>query len=108
MGSSSQQASGDSDRLSILFLRIYAAADYFTHDKELMKNVPPVSVEIILDPFLWNVFPVSLLPTAGYIVVVAIAGWFLSGYVSRRLSEYLDAAVEKSNAESVQIDKKNS
>ena len=46
-----------------------------------MENVPPVLVDIILDPYLLNVFPKSLLPTAGYILLVAIASWFISGYV---------------------------
>ncbi len=68
-------------RASILFLRILAAADYYTLDKSLMENAPPVLVDIILDPYILNVFPKSLLPTAGYILVIAIAGWFFSGYV---------------------------
>jgi len=72
--------SGES-RVSLLFLRILAAADYYTLDKSLMENVPPVLVDIILDPYLLNVFPKSLLPTAGYILLVAIASWFISGYV---------------------------
>ena len=69
------------ERISILFLRIFAAADYYTLDKDLMGNVPPVLVDVILDPYLWNIFPTSLLPTAGYILVVALVSWFLSKYV---------------------------
>jgi hypothetical protein len=72
--------SGES-RASILFLRIFAAADYYTLDKSLMENVPPVLVDIILDPYLLNVFPQSLLPTAGYILLVTVASWYVSGYV---------------------------
>ncbi len=68
-------------RASILFLRIIAAADYYTLDKSLMENAPPVLADIILDPYLLNVFPKSLLPTAGYMLVIAIAGWFFSGHV---------------------------
>lgn len=67
---------------SILFLRILAAADYFTMNQSLMENVPPVYVDIILDPYLMNVFPKSLLPTAIYIIVVAIGAWFLSKAIS--------------------------
>ena len=70
-------------RVSLLFLRILAAADYYTLDKSLMENVPPVLVDIILDPYLLNIFPRSLLPTAGYILVVAVLSWFLSGYIWR-------------------------
>lgn len=41
----------------------------------MMLNPPPVDVDIILDPFLLNVLPRSLVPTIGWIVVVAVAGW---------------------------------
>lgn len=68
-------------RASVLFLRIFAAADYYTLNRDLMGNVPPVLVDIILDPYLLNVFPRSLLPTAGYTLMVAVASWFVSGYV---------------------------
>lgn len=63
---------------TFLFLQIFAAADYFSLDKALMDNVPPVHVDVILDPYLLNIFPQSLLPTAMYIVIVAVAGWFAS------------------------------
>ena len=36
----------DSDSSSLLFLQVYAAADYFTTNKTLMQNVPPVNIEI--------------------------------------------------------------
>lgn len=65
-------------RASVLFLRIFAAADYYTLDQSLMETVPPVLVDIILDPYLLNIFPASLLPTVATIVVVAIASWFIS------------------------------
>ncbi|KAJ5214047.1 hypothetical protein N7449_001216 [Penicillium cf. viridicatum] len=57
---------------SVLFLHVHAAADYFSTNQALMQNVPPVAVDLILDPFLFNVFPRSLVPTAGWIVLVAI------------------------------------
>lgn len=80
---------------SVLFLRIRAAADYFSLDRALMENVPPVLADVILDPFLWNVFPRSLLPTAGYVCVVAtvavlLARWMmgaLGGMVEREVGE---------------------
>lgn len=43
-----------------------------------MQTVPPVLVDIILDPYVLNVLPRSLVPTAAYILVVAVASWFLS------------------------------
>ncbi|KAI9716920.1 MAG: hypothetical protein M1812_005069 [Candelaria pacifica] len=72
---------------SILFLQIFAAADYYTMNQTLMKNVPPVDVDIILDPYIWNVFPRSLVPTAGYIALLAIGSWFVSGWIWEWLSK---------------------
>ncbi|PGH18832.1 hypothetical protein AJ79_00245 [Helicocarpus griseus UAMH5409] len=66
---------------SALFLQVHAAADYFTLDKELMQNVPPVHADIILDPFLFNVFPKSLVPTALYILAIAAGAGVVSWLV---------------------------
>lgn len=46
-----------------------------------MRTVPPVHADIILDPYLFNVLPESLIQTAGYLVVVAVVGWYISSYV---------------------------
>ncbi|KAH9898719.1 hypothetical protein F4778DRAFT_193347 [Xylariomycetidae sp. FL2044] len=71
---------------SVLFLRILAAADYYTTNETLMRHVPPVHVDIILDPFVgFNVLPRSLVPTVGYIMLVAAVSWFLG----RRISTWL-------------------
>ncbi|CZS88588.1 uncharacterized protein RAG0_00290 [Rhynchosporium agropyri] len=67
---------------SILLLRIYAAADYYTMNKTLMEQVPPVYVDIILDPFIFNLFPRSLVPTAAYIILVALGSWYLAKQIS--------------------------
>lgn len=48
-----------------------------------MENVPPVYVDIILDPYLFNVLPRSLVPTAVYIILLAIGSGFIAKYVSR-------------------------
>lgn len=66
---------------TILFLHVQAAADYFTTNKTLMQHPPPVDIDIILDPYLANVVPVSLLPTAAYIIVLAVGAWLLSGKI---------------------------
>jgi hypothetical protein len=71
------------DVSSVLLLRIEAAADYYTMNKTLMEQVPPVFVDIILDPFIFNVLPRSLVPTIAYITVLAIGSWYISKYVSR-------------------------
>ncbi|PVH82912.1 hypothetical protein DL98DRAFT_413996 [Cadophora sp. DSE1049] len=67
---------------STLFLRVFAAADYYTTNKTLMEEVPPVYVDLILDPFIFNVFPRSLVPTAAYITLIAIGSWYLAKYIS--------------------------
>lgn len=51
-----------------------------------MLHPEPVLVDIILDPFLFNVFPKSLVPTAGYILVVAFVAWWISKFASTWLS----------------------
>ncbi|RMY02087.1 hypothetical protein D0867_11169 [Hortaea werneckii] len=58
-------------RASVLFLRVQAAADFFSTNKTLMLHPPPVDVDIILDPYRVNIFPQSLTLTAGYIVLLA-------------------------------------
>ena len=55
-----------------------------------MTDVPPVLVDIILDPYVLNVFPKSLVPTAGYLTVLAIGAWFLSGVIWRILVQIAD------------------
>lgn len=65
---------------SVLFLRVQAAASYYSTNKTLMERPPQVDVDIILDPFIFNVLPRSLGPTAIYITLVAVAAWFISGY----------------------------
>ncbi|EKD17505.1 hypothetical protein MBM_04366 [Drepanopeziza brunnea f. sp. 'multigermtubi' MB_m1] len=81
--------------VSTLLLRIFAAADYFTTNKTLMDNVPPVYVDIILDPFVFNVFPRSLLPTATYLVLVAVGSWYLAKFISGWMENISRATFEK-------------
>lgn len=59
-----------------------------------MRNPPPVLVDIILDPFLLNILPRSLLPTVGYIVVVAAAAYFAARYVVARLDGIVASATK--------------
>ncbi|OOQ91645.1 hypothetical protein PEBR_08937 [Penicillium brasilianum] len=85
---------------SVLFLRVRAAADYFSKDETLMRDVPPVAVDVILDPFLWNVFPRSLVPTAGWIVVVAIVAGVVARWVVGELGRVIeDARFERDEVE---------
>ncbi|KAA8643606.1 hypothetical protein EYZ11_006951 [Aspergillus tanneri] len=66
---------------SVLFLRVRAAADYYSLDRSLMESVPPVRADIILDPFLGNVFPLSLVPTACYMCVIGCVAALLGSWV---------------------------
>lgn len=82
---------------SVLFLQILAAADYFTANKTLMSQVPPVFVDIILDPYVYNVLPRSLIPTIGYIVVVAIVSFFLARQIVSWIQGYVAHPVDPDN-----------
>ena len=77
---------------SILLLRVQAAADYFTDNADLMKKPPPVLVDLILDPFLFNVLPRSLLPTIGYILAVTGATWFVARWAASLLRSVASSA----------------
>ncbi|ODA80967.1 hypothetical protein RJ55_03927 [Drechmeria coniospora] len=70
---------------SVLLVRIRAAADYFVDDVELMKNPPPVLVDLVLDPFLYNVINQSLVPTVGYLIIVGVVTWFAARWLASRL-----------------------
>ncbi|ROW02575.1 hypothetical protein VPNG_07883 [Cytospora leucostoma] len=63
---------------SVLFLRIDAAASYISSDRALMEHPEPVVADIILDPFVYNVLPRTLVPTVGYVVFIAALSWILS------------------------------
>ncbi|KAJ5103889.1 hypothetical protein N7532_004418 [Penicillium argentinense] len=77
---------------SVLFLRVRAVADYFTMNEELLAKPPPVTVDLILDPFLGNVFPRSLVPTGFWIVAVAVVAFFVARWVNRELGRVIDDA----------------
>ena len=81
-----RSAEAGSASSSILLLQIFAAADYFSLNRTLMENVPPVVADVILDRYLLNVFPQSLVPTAIYITSLAVVSWFVAGYVRRLLA----------------------
>lgn len=89
-----QPATGTTE-LSLLLLSISVAADYYTTDAYLMENPSPVLVDVILDPFILNVFPRSLVPTAGYITIVAIGSFFLARVLSRFLATVAKTDIQK-------------
>lgn len=75
---------------SSLFLRLIAAADYFTLNETLMQSPEPVHADLILDPFLGNVFPKSLVPVGIYISVIAVMAWFISDFTWKFISNIAD------------------
>ncbi|KAK3371340.1 hypothetical protein B0T24DRAFT_316406 [Lasiosphaeria ovina] len=78
---------------SVLLLQILAAADYVSANATVMRDVARVDADVILDPFvLLNAVPRSLLPTAGYIVAVAAAAFYVARYVVARLRAFVAAA----------------
>lgn len=87
---------GSDERLaSVLLLRVIVAADYFTDNADLMANPPPVLVDLILDPFLLNVLPRSLLPTVGYIAVVVVVTWLVARHIASSFRSLATSPQEK-------------
>jgi len=91
---------------SLLFLQIFAAADYFSLNNTLMTEVPPVLVDVILDRYLLNIFPQSLVPTGVYIAILAIVGWFASQAIWRLLVQIADSGVAGSPQQPDNAEKK--
>lgn len=60
-----------------------------------MEHPPPVDADIILDPFILNILPRSLGPTAIYICLVFVAAWFLAKYIYRWLLSVADEPATK-------------
>jgi hypothetical protein len=51
-----------------------------------MRSPPDVGVDIILDPYLLNVLPRSLVPTGVYLIIISILSYYLSGAIYAWLS----------------------
>jgi len=83
---------------SILLLRILTVADFYTKNHTLMGDAPPVLVDIIMDPFVLNVLPWSLLPTVAYIGAVAVVSWFIGNWTSSLICQTItEPRSEKKN-----------
>ncbi|KAL4872726.1 hypothetical protein BDV12DRAFT_161412 [Aspergillus spectabilis] len=84
---------------SVLFLRVSAAADYFSLNQTLMENVPPVLADIILDPFLANIFPKSLVPTACYVAIVACVAIVVARWIAGQFVRMIDSVDDQDTFE---------
>lgn len=82
-------------RASVQLLRIRSEADYYSHDKSLMENPRPVLTDIILDPYLLNVVPESLLLTGIHVILVATASFFIARWISTSLASISKSGTEK-------------
>ncbi|KAJ3484902.1 hypothetical protein NLG97_g6942 [Lecanicillium saksenae] len=72
---------------SLLLLQVHAAADYFSHHRELMRSPPPpVLVDLILDPYRLNVVPESLLLTAVHVCVAAVVAYLTAKMTTDRMT----------------------
>ncbi|KAL7950572.1 hypothetical protein V8C42DRAFT_306904 [Trichoderma barbatum] len=89
---STSNGPNNDDDDSVLLLRVLAAADYFSHHSSLMHDPPPVLVDLILDPYIYNVLPQSLVPTVCYLVVVGVVSWFVAKWVAGSLSAIASSA----------------
>ncbi|KAK4461616.1 hypothetical protein QBC42DRAFT_203190 [Cladorrhinum samala] len=84
---------------SLLLLHIQSAADYFTSNATLMTQVPPVEADVILDPFLFNVLPRSLVPTVTYIILVALTSFYLASRISTWIQELATTTLEEEDGD---------
>ncbi|KAK7413044.1 hypothetical protein QQX98_008052 [Neonectria punicea] len=85
---------------SALLLQVRASADYFTDDAVLMRDPPPVLADLILDPYLYNAVPRSLIPTAAYLVFVGLVAWFVARPIASKLQSIAvtaETATKKQN-----------
>lgn len=62
-------------------------------------------VDVILDPFILNVFPRSLVPTAVWIIVVTVLAWYIGGWVVKTLSEIISSAAAADDESKVKENK---
>ncbi|KAF4989960.1 hypothetical protein FDECE_14528 [Fusarium decemcellulare] len=76
---------GGARNASVLLIQVKASADYFTDNAVLMKDPPPVLVDLILDPYLFNLVPRSLVPTIIFLLVVGLVAWFVARSIASKL-----------------------
>ncbi|KAH7273790.1 hypothetical protein B0J15DRAFT_567158 [Fusarium solani] len=96
----SQGAREEGERsASVLLLQIKASADYFTDDAALMRDPPPVLVDLILDPYLYNLIPRSLVPTIGFLILVGLVAWFVARSVASKLQSIAVAGESREKKE---------
>ncbi|MCJ1407822.1 hypothetical protein MMC19_001893 [Ptychographa xylographoides] len=92
---------------SSLFLHVSASADYFSTNTTLMRNGLMVDVEIILDPFLLDLFPKSLVPTAVYLLALALVSWVLSSFIWQWLSFIAQQSTISTDQGTIELQKKH-
>lgn len=97
----------------MLFLKVTGDADYFTVQQELMKQAEPVLVDIsmflyfvkhlasfshaspVLDQYILNIFPQSLIWTAIYITAMSVVAWIVSRKIWKGLTSAYPSKVKE-------------
>lgn len=98
-------------RPSVLVLRVQAAASYYSTNRELMEHPPEVDLDIsrtdcvpaprrlltrvVLDPYILNILPRSLVPIAIYVSFAAVGAWYLSAITYGWLLSEAAATISK-------------
>ncbi|CAK7227563.1 hypothetical protein SCUCBS95973_006582 [Sporothrix curviconia] len=80
----SSGSSSFSPSTTSLLVKILAVADFVAANRSAMQpgSIPPVLTDVILDPFLFNVLPRSLVPVVGAILAVAgVSAWLARGAI---------------------------
>ncbi|KAI5800061.1 hypothetical protein EDC01DRAFT_532480 [Geopyxis carbonaria] len=80
---------------STLYLRIFAKTAYVSAQKSRMETPEPVDVEIILDPYKFNVLPESLVPIGGLLIVVGVFSWWAGGLIHQFLARIVTTDEDK-------------
>ncbi|KIV98656.1 hypothetical protein, variant [Verruconis gallopava] len=83
----------------VLFLRLRSTSDFVAAERTLMQHPLDVGADIILDSYLLDILPQSLIPTVALTFVIAIYAWFLSGMTWRTLQDIVIARRSKSHLE---------
>jgi len=79
------------------YLRILSSASYYTMDEKRMRHPDSVPVELVLDPYILNLLPQSLLHIAGVVVSVVFIAWWASIKIYKWLSIGNQINVKKTN-----------
>lgn len=85
---------------SQIFLRVRARPDFISHLHEVMRTVPVVKFELILDPLLFGLIPRSLI---GIVALVAITALVSYKIVAPKLLQTIEEIIRGKRQKMVRI-----